>query len=172
MAGRSIGVDPEKPPAAGALSSTPRSPLWSRLNAHASGRRSGDQLCVYVSDRFVVPALAAGQLDQFGQGTLKLDTLTKRHIREHLSYRYITDSRPVHPALQLERQVQPWSARRRPALPQPPVERHRTGAPLSWHHPRHGPLVVGCRNRQRNTLHHLGLTAQRCASIDSGVLIG
>jgi hypothetical protein len=31
--------------------------LWTRLNAHASGRRSGDQFCVYVCDRFVVPAL-------------------------------------------------------------------------------------------------------------------
>ena len=30
--------------------------LWTRLNAHASGRRSGDQFCVYVCDRFVVPA--------------------------------------------------------------------------------------------------------------------
>jgi hypothetical protein len=31
--------------------------LWTRLNAHASGRRSGDQFCVYVCDRFVVPTL-------------------------------------------------------------------------------------------------------------------
>jgi hypothetical protein len=30
--------------------------LWTRLNAHAAGRRSGDQFCVYVCDRFVVPA--------------------------------------------------------------------------------------------------------------------
>jgi hypothetical protein len=31
--------------------------LRMRLNAHASGRRSGDQFCVYICDRFVVPAL-------------------------------------------------------------------------------------------------------------------
>jgi hypothetical protein len=31
--------------------------LRTRLNAHASGRRSGDQFCVYVCDRFVVPGL-------------------------------------------------------------------------------------------------------------------
>jgi hypothetical protein len=30
--------------------------LWTRLNAHAAGRRSGDQFCVYVCDRFLVPA--------------------------------------------------------------------------------------------------------------------
>jgi hypothetical protein len=35
--------------------------LWTRLNAHASGRRSGDQFCVYVCDRFVVPALIPSQ---------------------------------------------------------------------------------------------------------------
>jgi hypothetical protein len=29
--------------------------LWTRLNAHASGHRSGDQFCVYICDRFVVP---------------------------------------------------------------------------------------------------------------------
>ena len=26
--------------------------LWTRLNSHASGRRSGDQFCSYVCDRF------------------------------------------------------------------------------------------------------------------------
>ena len=28
---------------------------WGRLSSHASGRRSGDQFCVYVSDRLVLP---------------------------------------------------------------------------------------------------------------------
>ncbi|WP_083420575.1 hypothetical protein [Mycolicibacterium llatzerense] len=105
MAGRRIGVDPETPPAAGALHATPRNPLRSRLNAHPSGRRSGDQFCVYVSDRFVVPSLDVHQLRRVGEGTLKLDLLTKRHIRQHLSYRYITEL-GGYPALQLERLVQ------------------------------------------------------------------
>jgi hypothetical protein len=38
--------------------------LWTRLNSHASGRRSGDQFCVYVCDRFVVPALSVDQQAQ------------------------------------------------------------------------------------------------------------
>ena len=29
--------------------------LWGRLNSHASGRRSGDQFCIYVCDRLVLP---------------------------------------------------------------------------------------------------------------------
>jgi hypothetical protein len=39
--------------------------LWTRLNAHAAGRRSGDQFCVYVCDRFVVPALTPPSSDSW-----------------------------------------------------------------------------------------------------------
>jgi hypothetical protein len=62
--------------------------LWTRLNSHASGRRSGDQFNVYVCDRFVVPALTAGQQRQIADGRLLLDQLTREFIREHLGYRY------------------------------------------------------------------------------------
>lgn len=44
--------------------------LWSRLNSHASGRRSGDQFCVYVCDRFVVPRLLPDQQAEIGAGVL------------------------------------------------------------------------------------------------------
>ena len=44
--------------------------LWTRLNSHASGRRSGDQFNVYVCDRFIVPGLTAAQQHQVGQGQL------------------------------------------------------------------------------------------------------
>jgi len=40
--------------------------LWTRLNSHASGRRSGDQFCVYVCDRFVIPHLSVEQQAQLG----------------------------------------------------------------------------------------------------------
>jgi hypothetical protein len=29
--------------------------LWTRLNSHASGRRSGDQFNIYICDRFIIP---------------------------------------------------------------------------------------------------------------------
>src|SRR5262245_47671871 len=32
--------------------------LFSRLGSHAAGRRSGDQFCVYVADRLVLPTLS------------------------------------------------------------------------------------------------------------------
>jgi hypothetical protein len=63
--------------------------LWTRLNSHASGRRSGDQFCVYVCDRFVVPTLTREQQQAIGRGDLSLDTLTRSYIRDRLSYRFV-----------------------------------------------------------------------------------
>lgn len=62
--------------------------LWTRLNAHASGRRSGDQFCVYVCDRFVVPALTPRQQYELAAGGLSLDDLTRAFIRDHLAYQF------------------------------------------------------------------------------------
>src|SRR5215210_5893290 len=36
--------------------------LASRLRSHASGRRSGDQFCVYVADHYVLPDLTSEQI--------------------------------------------------------------------------------------------------------------
>jgi predicted GIY-YIG superfamily endonuclease len=63
--------------------------LRERLNAHASGRRSGDQFCVYVCDRFVVPALTFGQQAEVGRGELSLDRLTREYVRQQLTYRRV-----------------------------------------------------------------------------------
>ena len=62
--------------------------LFSRLNSHASGRRSGDQFCVYVADRLVLPTLAPDQIEAIGRGELALDGLTRTYIREQLTYRF------------------------------------------------------------------------------------
>jgi hypothetical protein len=40
--------------------------LWTRLNSHASGRRSGDQFNIYICDRFIVPALTSAQQREIG----------------------------------------------------------------------------------------------------------
>jgi len=47
--------------------------LCTRLNSHASGRRSGDQFNIYICDRFIVPTLTPVQQRQIGQGELLLD---------------------------------------------------------------------------------------------------
>ena len=63
--------------------------LQSRLNQHASGRRSGDQFCVYVSDRLVINNLTDEQIKGISQGTYSLDHQIRDFIRTELSYRYV-----------------------------------------------------------------------------------
>lgn len=63
--------------------------LVKRLQSHASGRLSGDQFCVYVANRLVVPMLVPAQLTLFASGELRLDALTRSYIREHFSYSYV-----------------------------------------------------------------------------------
>ncbi|MFN8031864.1 MAG: hypothetical protein U0Q47_01025 [Mycobacterium sp.] len=79
--------------------------LWNRLNSHASGRRSGDQFCVYVCDRFVVPQLSPEQQAKVGDGTLSLDAVTRGCIHDRFEYRYVTTA-DGSDALALEREVQ------------------------------------------------------------------
>ena len=63
--------------------------LFGHLNQHARVRRSGDQFCVYVSDRLVMNNLTDEQLDGIGDGTYSLDHQIRDFIRTELSYRYI-----------------------------------------------------------------------------------
>jgi hypothetical protein len=78
--------------------------LRTRLNAHASGRRSGDQFCVYICDRFVVPALTPSQQHQLGAGSLSLDGLTRQFVHDRLSYRFVVTADGIE-AARLEAEV-------------------------------------------------------------------
>lgn len=82
--------------------------LWTRLNSHASGRRSGDQFNIYICDRFVVPALTRGQQRRIGQGQLLLDQMTRSYIHLHLTYRFVL-CRDGAEALAVERAVREGS---------------------------------------------------------------
>ena len=66
----------------------PRYGLVTRLHSHASGRLSGDQFCVYIANRLVIPSLKPEQLAEFGTGAINLDRLTKAYIRERLEYQF------------------------------------------------------------------------------------
>jgi len=63
--------------------------LITRLASHASGRLSGDQFCVYVANRIVIPELKQSQLNKFRDGTVTLDQMTKKFIRTKLEYQYL-----------------------------------------------------------------------------------
>ena len=59
----------------------------SRMVSHASGRRSGDQFCVYIHDYFVIPELIKNGRFEAGRGVL--DKLTKNYIQSNLKYRFL-----------------------------------------------------------------------------------
>ena len=69
--------------------------LVTRLSSHASGRLSGDQMNVYVANRFVVAEIDDAQQVKFAAGTLRLDTLTCQYIHEHFEYQYLVVKRSV-----------------------------------------------------------------------------
>lgn len=62
--------------------------LVTRLQSHASGRLSGDQFCVYVANRLVIPAIQPKQLINFASGELSLDQLTKAYIHQRLDFQF------------------------------------------------------------------------------------
>jgi hypothetical protein len=79
-----------------------------RLASHVSGRLSGDQFCVYVANRLVIPSLQPEQLAKFASGELNLDKLTKAYIHERLEYQFaVVESSSA--AYELERQCRDGS---------------------------------------------------------------
>lgn len=114
MAGRAIGPDADaSEPASGKLTG-----LRSRLAAHASGRRSGDQFCVYVFDRLVLPTLSRQQIERAAQGQFSLDGLTRQLIRQSLSYRFILVENAT-TARAVEKQIQRGGLASEPPLLNP-----------------------------------------------------
>ena len=77
---------------------------FGRLNSHASGRRSGDQFCVYICDRLVLPTVR-DRIDDVVAGRFSLDRATRDYVRAELGFRIVevSDGRE---ALQVERLVQ------------------------------------------------------------------
>jgi hypothetical protein len=63
--------------------------LYTRLHSHASGRRSGDQFCVYVADRLVLPKLSQEDITAIASGRHQMDAFVRRYIHENLSYRFM-----------------------------------------------------------------------------------
>jgi hypothetical protein len=89
--------------------------LFNRLAAHASGRRSGDQFCVYVADVFVLPQLTAGQIKDISKRQVTFDSLVKKYIHDHLSFRF-TETVDGVTALRLEAEIKAGSLGIKPLL--------------------------------------------------------
>jgi hypothetical protein len=63
--------------------------IYTRLHSHASGRRSGDQFCVYVADRLVLPTLSQEEITTIATGGHSMDAFIRRYIHRNLSYRFV-----------------------------------------------------------------------------------
>ena len=63
--------------------------IHTRLSSHVSGRRSGDQFCVYVADRLVLPTLSQEEITAITSGRHEMDAFVRRYIHEKLSYRFV-----------------------------------------------------------------------------------
>ena len=66
--------------------------LRDRLASHRAGRRSGDQFCVYVCGRLVLPTLTREQIAEAAAGTRRLDDEVRRFIHDRLGYRWVATS--------------------------------------------------------------------------------
>jgi hypothetical protein len=77
---------------------------FGRLASHASGRRSGDQFCVYVCDRLVLPT-GRDRIDDIAAGRFSLDQATRDYVRAELGFRMVQVADGGE-ALQVERLVQ------------------------------------------------------------------
>ena len=88
----------------------------SRMISHASGRRSGDQFCVYIHDYFVIPELVKNGSFEPAKGVL--DKLTKNYIQGHLNYRFLSfesdDSDVI--VRSLEKRIQAGDCGKKPYL--------------------------------------------------------
>jgi hypothetical protein len=63
--------------------------IYTRLQSHASGRRSGDQFCVYVADRLVLPILSLDDITAIASGHHQMDAFVRRYIHENVCYRFV-----------------------------------------------------------------------------------
>ena len=85
MGGRTL--DPNKVVKAQNSRTKPRG-LYKRLRQHGSGRRGGDQFCIYVCDRCVLRELTGEQIELISENRLSLDRITKDYIHKHFQYRF------------------------------------------------------------------------------------
>ncbi len=77
---------------------------YGRLASHASGRRSGDQFCLYVCDRLVLPTVH-NRIPEIAAGDLSLDEVVRDFIRTNLGFRWIAMPN-ARSAIELERRIQ------------------------------------------------------------------
>jgi hypothetical protein len=66
-----------------------RQGLHTRLHSHFGGRRSGDQFCVYVGDRLILPNLSQADIAEISRGRHQMDSHIRSYIHANLGYRFV-----------------------------------------------------------------------------------
>ncbi len=89
--------------------------LFNRLSSHASGRRSGDQFCVYVADLLVLPGLSGQQIEAIGSRKLRFDILVREYVRERLTFRFM-ETHDGKEALRIEAELKAGALGQEPLL--------------------------------------------------------
>jgi hypothetical protein len=84
--------------------------LARRLHSHASGRRSGDQFCVYVADHYVLPELTRHQIDTIAASELPMDALVREKVQRSFGFRIATTDTYT-TALAVEKWIKSGNAR-------------------------------------------------------------
>jgi hypothetical protein len=84
--------------------------MWSlhKLEQSCTGARSGDQLCVYIADRLVLPTLAKEQIKAISERTNAYDYLVRVFNHANLSYRFVL-THDGEKAINLEREARSGS---------------------------------------------------------------
>jgi hypothetical protein len=89
--------------------------LHGRLKSHYQGRRSGDQFCVYVGDRYVLLDLTEIERRGIAAGTLSMDQKIRDFVRAHFAFRYVEVNDYV-TAIRIENAVKAGALGRPPHL--------------------------------------------------------
>ncbi len=89
--------------------------LFTRLASHASGRRSGDQFCVYVADHLVLGRLSLDEIDAITLKELLFDNLVKEYIHSNLKFAFIETSSGDE-ALRIEAEIKSGALGQAPLL--------------------------------------------------------
>ena len=63
--------------------------LTTRLASHASGRRSGDQFCVYVADFLILPELTPEDIAAIARREVRFDDSIKRYIHDRMCFSFV-----------------------------------------------------------------------------------
>lgn len=99
---------------------------WGRLRSHYTGRRSGDQFCVYVADHYVLPRLSRRDVEAIADDPprLLMDDLVAAHVRQEFFFRFarVPDYRT---ALAVEESIKAGGLNAGPPRLNPPRRRPR-----------------------------------------------